>query len=180
MVARWFRAGEGVSPYRSRKFKNMETLIFNSDLKKKAEKILNNYPQKRAALLPILRLIQETYGFISEAAEQEAAEFLEIPVVDVKEVMTFYTLFYLKPCAKNQLSVCRTLTCSLLGSDKIVHYLKERLGIDVGQQTPDGKFGLETVECLGACEIAPMMMAGKEYIGPLTIEKIDEILRNAE
>lgn len=154
--------------------------ILNSELKKKAEKILSNYPQKRAAMLPVLRLVQETYGFISQAAEQEVAAFLEVPVVDVKEVMTFYTLFHSKPCAKNQISVCKTLTCSLLGSDKIVHYLKERLGIDVGQKTPDGKFGLETVECLGACEIAPMMMVNKDYVGPLTVEKIDEVLKNAE
>ena len=151
--------------------------ILNSEIKSKAEKILANYPQKRAALLPILRLVQETHGFISEAAEQEIAEFLEIPVVDVKEVMTFYTLFHSKPCAKNQLNICRTLTCSLLGSEKIVHYLKERLGIQIGEQTPDGKFSLETVECLGACEIAPMMTANQEYVGPLTIEKIDEILK---
>ena len=157
----------------------MQNEIINSELKAKTTKILSNYPQKRAALLPILRLIQETYGFISEAAEQEAAQFLEIPVVDVKEVMTFYTLFQSKPCAKNQLNVCRTLTCSLLGSEKIVHYLKERLGIKVGEQTPDGKFGLDTVECLGACEIAPMMTVNQDYVGPLTIEKIDEILKRA-
>jgi len=158
----------------------VENEVLTSDVKKRAEKILANYPQKRAALLPILRLIQEAYGFISPAAEQEAAEFLEIPVVDVKEVMTFYTLFHSKPCAKNQLNVCRTLTCSLMGSDKIVHYLKERLGIKVGEQTPDGKFGLETVECLGACEIAPMMIVNQDYVGPLTIEKIDDILKKAQ
>lgn len=157
-----------------------ENQIFTADFRKKAEKILANYPEKRAALLPILRLIQETHGFITEAAEQETAVFLGIPVVDVKEVMTFYTLFYSKPCAKTQLNVCRTLTCSLMGYDKIIHYLKERLGIDVGRQTPDGRFGLETVECLGACEMAPMMMVNKEYVGPLTIEKIDEILRKVE
>ncbi len=154
--------------------------IISSELKKKAEKILSNYPQKRAALLPILRLIQETHGFISESAEQEVAQFLEIPIVDVKEVMTFYTLFLSKPCAKHQLNVCRTLTCSLMGSEKIIHYLKERLGIKVGEKTPDNKFGLETVECLGACEIAPMMIVNQEYVGPLTVEKIDEILRKAD
>ena len=154
--------------------------MFTPELKSKAEKIVSNYDQKRAALLPILHLIQETYGFISEQAEQETAEFFQIPLADIREVMTFYTLFRSKPCAKHQFNVCRTLSCSLLGSEAIIEHLKSKLGIQVGEQTPDGRFGLETVECLGACEMAPMMQKNKEYIGPLTVERIDQILNEAK
>ena len=152
--------------------------VLTSELKIKADKIIANYEQKRAALLPILHLIQDTYGHVMPEAEQEIADFLQIPLVDVREVMTFYTLFHSKPCAKYQFNVCRTLTCSLLGGGEITEHLKHKLGIDIGEQTADRKFGLNAVECLGACEIAPMMQMNKDYTGPLTKEKVDQILNS--
>ena len=158
----------------------MQTKIFDSDLKAKAEQIVANYEQKRAALLPVLHLVQEAHGFISAQAEREAADFFGIPLADMKEVMTFYTLFRSRPCAKHQFNVCRTLSCSLLGSGEILEHLKRKLGIGVGEQTEDGKFALNVVECLGACEMAPMMQVNGEYVGALTAGKINEILRNAD
>ncbi len=155
----------------------MQTEILTPEIKTKADKIVANYEQRRAALLPVLHLVQESYGFISEKAEMEVAAYIGIPPVDIKEEITFYTLYRSKPCAKHEFNVCRTLSCSLRGQEEIVAHLENKLGIKVGERTTDGQFALNEVECLGACEMAPMMQLGHEYIGLLTKEKIDQILK---
>lgn len=154
---------------------------FTPEFRKKTDAILPNYETKRAALLEVLRMIQEDYGFITLENERETAEYLGISEIDVREVMTFYTLYYEKPRAKTRLNVCRTLSCSMLGADDMVDHLERKLGIKAGQQTPDGKFSLITVECLGSCEIAPMMQVNdEEFVGCLTKQKLDEILKKAD
>ncbi len=156
---------------------NIMNKIFTSEIKQKADAILANYETKRASILEILRLLMEHYGHITLEAEEAVAGYLEIPAIDVREVMTFYSLFYNRPKAKTRFHLCRTLTCALTGGDAILRCLEEKLGIKAGGQTPDGKFSLHTVECLGACEIAPMMQVNdSEYVGPLTQEKVDKIL----
>ena len=155
--------------------------IFTSEFKQKADAIVSKYETRRASILEVLRLIQEDYGFISLDAEKEAAEYLGIPAIDVREVMTFYSLFYGKPKAETRFQICRTLSCSLLGADEILRCFEERLGIKAGGMTPDGKFSLQTVECLGACEIAPMMQLNdKEFIGPLTKKKAEEVIKASQ
>ena len=115
-------------------------------------------------------------GLLNDA-EKEVAAYLELPPVDVREVMTFYTLFYTKPRAKTRLNICRTLACALSGADDLMKHCENKLGIQSGETTPDGKFSWQYVECLGACEIAPMLQLNdNEFVGPLTKEKIDEIL----
>ena len=152
--------------------------IFTPEIKTKADAILTRYETKRASILEILRLLQETYGHISLETEEAVAAYLEIPVIDVREVVTFYTLFYQKPKAKTRFNVCRTLPCMLAGGDEIIKYFEEKLGIAPGQMTPDGGFSLETVECLGACEIAPMLQFNdEEFVGYLTKEKVDEMIK---
>lgn len=152
------------------------SVVLTAEVKKKADQIVANYEKRRAALLPVLHLIQNTYGVISKAAEVEIADYIGIPAVDVKEVITFYTLYKTRSCAKNELNVCRTLSCWLGGGEEITKYIKTKLGIEAGAQTADGKFSLNLVECLGACELAPMMQVGREYIGPLTKEKVDQLI----
>lgn len=154
---------------------------FTPEFRKKTDAILPNYETKRAALLEVLRMIQEEYGFITLENERETAEYLGIADIDVREVMTFYTLYYEKPRAKTRLNVCRTLSCSMLGADEMIDHLERKLGIKAGQQTADGKFSLITVECLGSCEIAPMMQVNdEEFVGCLTKQKLDEILKKAD
>lgn len=154
--------------------------IFTPDIQKQADAILVNYETKRASILEILRLLQEQYGYISLEIEEAVAKYLELPVIDVHEVVTFYTLFYRQPKAKTRFNVCRTLSCALLGGTDIIKYLEQKLGIKAGEKTPDGKFSLQAVECLGACEIAPMMQLNdNEYIGCLTKQKIDELIKKA-
>ena len=151
--------------------------VFTPELKKQADAIAARYETKRASILEVLRLLQDHYGFISREAELAVAGYLAIPPIDVHEVVTFYSLFYRAPKAKTRFHVCRTLACTLLGGREVLEHLEKRLGIQAGRQSADGKYFLDTVECLGACEIAPMMMKNDgEYIGPLTKEKVDALL----
>ncbi|MCR4338055.1 MAG: NAD(P)H-dependent oxidoreductase subunit E [Candidatus Omnitrophica bacterium] len=154
----------------------MEAPIFTADFLQEIDKITSRYEKKQAALLPVLHLVQEKEGLISPESEKNIAEYLAIPVVHVHEVVSFYHLFHQTKKGKCHFSVCQTTACALLGAEGIIEHLKERLGIQAGETTPDGKFSLSVVECLGACEIAPMMQCNKEYTGFLNKKKIDEII----
>jgi len=135
------------------------------------------YPDKRAALLPVLQLVQDTFGFISLEAEEYVARLFDLSPAHVHEVVTFYTLFFREPKGRHVVSVCHNLTCHLLGAPRVLAHLKERLGVEVGGTTPDGRITLLSVECLCACEMAPMMQVDDRYEGPLTPAKIDRVLR---
>ena len=147
-----------------------------ADFLQELDKITNRYEDKRAALLPVLHCVQQKEGLISSESEQNIAQYLGIPVVCVHEVVSFYHLFHQTKKGKCHFSVCQTTSCALLGAEEIIEHLKGRLGIQPGGTTPDGKFSLSVVECLGACEIAPMMQFNKEYKGFLNKKKIDELI----
>ncbi len=146
-------------------------------LKPELDKIVARYEEKKAALLPVLHAVQEKREFISPESEQEVADYLGIPVVHVHEVVSFYHLFHQTKKGKCHFSVCQTTSCALLGAEKIISHIKQRLNLKPGETTPDGKFSLSVVECLGACEIAPIMQYNKEYKGCLTIEQIDQLIK---
>ena len=155
--------------------------IFVPELKGKADALVARYETRRASILMILRLVQDHYGYITKEAETAVAQYLELPEIDVHEVVTFYTLFYTQPRAKTEFHVCRTLACSLLGSDKIVKYLEQKLGVKAGEITADGLFSFDQVECLGACEIAPMLQVSEgEYVGCLTPAKMEKLIEDAK
>ncbi|MBI4607425.1 MAG: NADH-quinone oxidoreductase subunit NuoE [Candidatus Rokubacteria bacterium] len=134
------------------------------------------YPDKRAALLPVLCLAQEAFGYISLEVEEYVASLFGLAPAHVHEVVTFYTLFFTTPKGRHVISVCHNLTCHLLGAPRLLAHLKEKLGVDVGETTDDGRVTLLAVECLCACEMAPMMQVDDRYEGNLTAEKIDRIL----
>jgi NADH-quinone oxidoreductase subunit E len=134
------------------------------------------YPERRAALLPVLRLAQESFGWISPEVERYVAGLFELSPAHVHEVVTFYTLYFRQPVGRHVVSVCHNLSCTLRGAEDAIAYLQERLGIDAGQTTPDGRVTLLRVECLCACEQAPMMQVDDDYVGPLTREGIDRVL----
>lgn len=134
------------------------------------------YPDKRAALLPVLQMAQEAFGYISPEVEEYVAGLFDLSPAHVHEVVTFYTLFFTRPIGRHIVSVCRTLSCHLLGAPDAVAYLKERLGMEAGETTTDGRVTLLTVECLCACEMAPVMQVDDRYEGHLTRERIDRIL----
>ena len=134
------------------------------------------YPDKRGALLPVLRLAQDVFGYVSLEVEEYVAGLFELAPAHVHEVVTFYTMFFKEPKGRHVVSVCHNLSCHLMGAKGIIQHLVERLGIEPGETTADGRITLQTVECLCACETAPMMQVDDRYEGHLTPEKIDRLL----
>ncbi len=152
---------------------------FSDDKLAKVQEIIARYPdgKQKSALIPVLHLAQETFGgWLSPETMDYVAELLQLKPIEVYEVATFYSMYNLKPVGKYLFEVCQTGPCMLRGSDDIINYIKEKLGIGVGETTADGMFSLKTVECLGACGYAPMMQLGKHYREHLTKEKVDAII----
>jgi NADH-quinone oxidoreductase subunit E len=134
------------------------------------------YPDKRGALLPVLHLAQDTFGYISLEVEEYVGSLFGLTPAHVHEVVTFYTLFFREPKGRHVVSVCHNLSCHLMGAKTIIEHLTRRLGIEIGETTADGRVTLLTVECLCACEQAPMMQVDDRYEGHLTPEKVDRIV----
>ncbi|MBI4239235.1 MAG: NADH-quinone oxidoreductase subunit NuoE [Deltaproteobacteria bacterium] len=141
------------------------------------EQLCARYPTRRAALLPVLWIVQAQEGWVSAEAMEAVAQVLDITPAAVYEVVTFYTMYERRPCARHHLQVCRTLSCWLRGAKQLTKYLEGKLGVRVGGQTPDGRFQLSEVECLGSCGTAPMMQVnGRDYYENLTPEQVDKLL----
>ena len=155
------------------------SLSFSDEKLKEVQRIVDRYPQgkHKSALIPVLHLAQDEFGgWLSTETMDYVASVLNLKPIEVYEVATFYSMFNLKPVGKYLFEVCQTGPCMLNGSDDIVKYIYEKLGIKPGETTPDGMFTLKTVECLGACGYAPMMQQGKYYKEHLTKERIDSII----
>ncbi len=155
------------------------SLSFSDEKLKEVQSIVDRYPQgkQKSALIPVLHLAQEEFGgWLSTETMDYVASVLNLKPIEVYEVATFYSMFNLKPVGKYLFEVCQTGPCMLNGSDDIVKYIYEKLGIKPGETTEDGMFTLKTVECLGACGYAPMMQQGKYYKEHLTKERIDSII----
>lgn len=152
---------------------------FSEEKLKKVNDIIARYPEgkQKSALIPLLHLAQEENGgWLSVEAMDHVAGLLHLTPIEVYEVATFYSMYNLKPVGKYLFEVCQTGPCMLKGSDQVIGYIKEKLGIGIGETTSDGMFTLKTVECLGACGYAPMMQMGKFYKEHLTREKVDQII----
>lgn len=141
------------------------------------KKARSRYPDPKSALLPALAIAQqENDGWLSPEVMIEVAEVMGLPPAEVGSVASFYTMFHCRPVGKYLIQVCTNISCSLLGAEHILQYIKGKLGIEVGETTPDGLFTLLTVECLGSCDTAPMMQINNKYYENLTPEKVDAIL----
>lgn len=140
------------------------------------QKAIKRYYVKEAVLLHALRLAQEEFGYLSTEAMDYVASLLGIPSTKVYSVATFYTLFNKKPVGRYLIQVCINISCSLMGAEHILRHIEKKLGIQVGETTPDDLFTLLTVECLGSCGTAPMMQINDSYYENLTETKVDEIL----
>ena len=152
---------------------------FSEQQLSKVQEIIDRYPagKQKSAVIPLLHMAQEEFGgWLSSESMDYVASLLNIAPIEVYEVATFYSMYNLKPVGKFLFEVCQTGPCMLRGSDDIIDYIKEKLGIAVGETTTDGMFTLKTVECLGACGYAPMMQLGKFYREHLTKEKVDQII----
>ena len=150
--------------------------MLSENVKAEIKQFKGKYPDPKSALLTALHAAQREHGWLSPEVMRDVAEVMELPPTEVASVTSFYTLFNRQPVGENLVQVCTNISCSLLGAEHIVEYLKNKLGIDVGETTLDNKFTLVTVECLGSCGTAPMMQINDTYYENLTEEKIDRIL----
>src|ERR671922_469799 len=142
------------------------------------QRLLERYPTRRAVLLPALHLAMREFPYIDDEVCQAVADLLQVPMVDVKGVATFYSLFPTEPHGQYRLEVCINLSCSLKGARRLLRYLEGQLGISAGETTPDGRFTLRGMECLAACDKAPMMYINEDMYTELTEEKLAQILRD--
>ena len=152
-----------------------------SERKKELEELLARYPIKAAALLPALWMVQHERGWVSDNAMAEVAEVLGITPAYVKGVVTFYTMYHLHPVAKHLIQVCTTSPCNVCGADEVVDAFLRQTGCqELGQTSPDGKYGVIEVECLGACGFATPVMINHDFVESVTPERVPEILAGLE
>lgn len=138
--------------------------------------LFSQYKPVKDNLIQMLNEIQEHFGYVPEKAQKELSEFLNIPMAEIYGVVTFYSRFSLVPKGKYAISVCMGTACFVKGSQKIMDRLLERLKIDVGETTPDGKFTIEETRCVGACGLAPVFTVNGEVYGKATVQMLDQVL----
>lgn len=149
---------------------------FSEDAMRRYQKILSRYPEKRAAVMPVLALAQREFGWISEEVADYVGNLMDYPPADVLSVATFYTLLRKKPVGKYHLEVCRNVSCWLRGATQCMDEARRILGVDAQQITPDGLFSWDFTECLASCGTAVAMQVGDRYFEDLTPEKMGEVI----
>lgn len=148
----------------------------NCGIDPKMQEILHNHEQSKDNLIQILSEVQDYYGYVPEKAQMAISEYLDIPMAEIYGVVTFYSRFTTKPKGKYHIAVCLGTACFVKGSEQVMDRLKERLGIDVGETTKDGKFSIEATRCIGACGLAPVFTINDEVYGKSTVKMLDEEL----
>jgi len=157
-----------------------EPRVFPPEARERIDRILKRYPTKKAALLPVLWVAQETWGWISKEAAEEVARLLELSPAHIDGVLTFYTMYNLSPVGKHLLQFCTSISCHLAGAERLAERCKKRLGIDYEETTRDGKFTMVEVECIAGCDRAPSMMVNDTYYEPMDEKKLDALLDRLE
>ena len=155
---------------------------FSSELLAKFDEVKSRYPEgkQKSALLPLLHLVQAEFLWVPTSAMDQVAEYLNIQPIEVYEVATFYTMYFLKPQGKYALEVCRTGPCCLVGAEKILDHLENKLGVKEGEVTADGLFSFRGVECLAACGFGPVLQISPEYTfyENLTTDSVDKLIED--
>ena len=151
--------------------------VFTGEARETLDELLKRYPTKQAALLPSLFLVQEARGWISEAAMAEVAEVLELTPAYVKGVVSFYTMYHEHPVGEHFIQICTTTPCNICGAEDVVDaFLKQTGCEELGATSPDGKFTVIEVECLGACGFPTVVLIDNDFIESVTPEKVPEIV----
>ena len=152
----------------------------NKKIIEEVKDIIAPYKKEKDNLIPILNEIQEKYGYIPQIAQLEISEYLDIPMAEIYGVITFYSRFTLKPKGKYSISVCLGTACFVKGSQAILDRLKERLKLEEGETSSDGKYSIDTTRCVGACGIAPVFTVNNEVYGHATVKKLNEVIDELE
>lgn len=155
---------------------NENCQCIENQIKEDMVQILEKYTTDRDNLIQILNETQEKFEYIPKTSQLEISKYLNIPMAEVYGVITFYSRFTLEPKGKYAISVCLGTACFVKGSEQILNRLKDRLKIDVGQTTADGKFSIDATRCVGACGLAPVFTVNNEVHGKATVKKLDEVL----
>jgi NADH-quinone oxidoreductase subunit E len=155
-----------------------DKILFSENRLKKVTEIIARYPEGRqkSALLPLLHLVQEQYGWVSAPAMDYVAEILSIQPIEVYEVASFYSMYHLEPVGKHVIEYCRTGPCCTMGGEEVYDHLKNKLGIKANETTTDGLFTIKEVECLAACGWGPCFQIREQFYMHLNNEKVDEII----
>jgi NADH-quinone oxidoreductase subunit E len=147
-------------------------------LKEKVGQVLEKYQRDKSALIDILHDTQSEIGYLPREALEQVGQGLGVPLSRVYSVATFFKAFSLKPRGRHLINVCLGTACHVRGADKVLEQMEKELGIKTGANTPDLKFTLETVNCVGACALGPMVIIGENYHGEMTPDKVSEVLKN--
>ena len=150
--------------------------MYSIENEQRIDEYISHYPVKRSAILPALHIAQIEHGYVTDDDVKYLAQRLDMRVNEVEEVVTFYSMYSRKPIGKYKLQVCRTISCNIAGCEKISAHITEKLGIRVNETTPDGKFTLQEVECLGYCDLAPVLQVNFDYHEQITLARTDEII----
>ena len=153
-------------------------MAFEPALLEKINGIISRHETMQSALIPVLREVQNSYGWLSPESMEQVAEILDLPPSGVQNVATFYTMFFTEPAGKHVVWVCRTLSCALRGAEHIEHHLCEKLKLKTGETTEDESITLMEAECLASCGTAPAMLVDDTLHENLTREKVDNIIED--
>jgi len=150
--------------------------MFSSAAKQEIEDIRTKYPNARAALLPTIYVAQREFGWLSSEAYESVADLLNIPKATVRGVATFYAMYKQKPMGRHLIQLCTNVSCMILGSERLVDFLKTKYGLEPGGISSDGRFSLVIMECIGACGTAPAMLVNDDFHENLTEKNLQDIL----
>ncbi len=150
--------------------------MYSEANEKKLDEIISHYPVKRSAILPALFIAQEEHDYVTDEDVKYLAKRLDMRINEVEEVVTFYTMYSRRPIGRYKLQVCRTVSCMLLGAEAITEHISEKLDCRVGGTTADGKFTLTEVECLGYCDLAPVLQVNFDYHEKVTTQSVDRLI----
>jgi NADH-quinone oxidoreductase E subunit len=153
---------------------------FSANTARRATELIQRYPRKEGAILPVLYMAQEEFGHLNTEALDYVANFMDLPPARIYGLVTFYTMLHTRPIGKYHIQVCRTLPCALAGAERLTECLKQRLGITLGETTSDGRFTLSEVECLASCGTAPVVQINDDYYENLSEDKLRNIIRHLE
>ncbi len=151
---------------------------FSPESKKKFEEILGRYDSKRSALLPVLHLAQDEFGYISDPVVAYIAQIMDLSPAQVMEVVSFYVMYHRRPVGQHHFQFCMTLSCWMAGTHQMYKNFCARFGIKPGEVSTDGKFSVQKMECLGSCGSAPMMMVNETYYENMTPEKLNRLIES--
>ena len=150
--------------------------MISDETKQRFDELVKRYPERRSALIPILHEVQAEAGYLSPEAIEWVAGYLGLSPADVMSVASFYDMLNLEPVGKHMIYLCQNLTCSLLGAEPLIRHLEKRLGVRMGETTPDGLITLKRMECLASCGTAPAIQVDGIFYERMTTQKLDELL----